>query len=90
MDTSDIFSVLNALPSQFFCFFGVISTVSFQHTDNISFQRSLTCWKVDLLSRKQGNGREITQSRHREQGNIVREKTIRAHRNATEIAPGWR
>lgn len=35
-----------------------------------------------------GNGREITQSRRREQGNIVRKETIRAHGEAAEIAPG--
>lgn len=52
---------------------------------------SLTCLEGRSSSRgEQGNGREITQSRLREQGNIVRKKTIRAHREATEIAPGWR
>lgn len=44
---------------------------------------------VFLLSRKQGNGREITQSRRGQQGDIVRKETIRAHREAPEIAAGW-
>lgn len=58
-------------------------------TDNKATESSLICWDVDL-ERKQGPGREITQSGLSKQGNIVRPKTIRAHREATEIAAARR
>lgn len=92
VDTSDIFSILNAF---YFDFFFLPSRVRFwffwpDPTTSL-LGPSLTCLEGRSSSRgEQGNGREITQSRLREQGNIVRKKTIRAHREATEIAPGWR
>lgn len=92
MDTSDIFSILNAFYFDFFFYLHAFGFDFFGQTrPHLSLGPSLTCLEGRSSSRgEQGNGREITQSRLREQGNIVRKKTIRAHREATEIAPGWR
>lgn len=86
VDTSGIFSVLN---SNCLVPLARISTVFSWNTD---YFFPTSAWYVGglIFGGKQGNGKEITQSLHTEQGNIVRKKTIRAHREATEIALGWR
>lgn len=79
MDTGDTFPVLNRLYLH----------SSDPRLTTFSFVSSLICSEVDLHAAEQGNGREIAESLHREQGNVVRKKTIRAHREA-EIAAGLR